>query len=117
MNKSAKGKQKNQKNQIKYVRDQIGKKRKYPPHVVISTPDVHYHSPNSNLHFLLLGSDGVFDFLKNKKIVEFLEKKLFFHQSSTLDHNFLNSVCYDLCQEALRSGSKDDLSALLVLLV
>jgi serine/threonine protein phosphatase PrpC len=117
MNKTQKNGKKNHKSQIKFVREQIEKKRKYPPHVVISTPDIHYHLPHSNLHFVLLASDGVYDFLKNQKIVEFLEKKLFSCKSTVLDEKFLNSVCHDLCNEALRSGSKDDLTALLIVFV
>mmetsp|Transcript_8057 Transcript_8057/g.23082 ORF Transcript_8057/g.23082 Transcript_8057/m.23082 type:complete len:141 (+) Transcript_8057:1075-1497(+) len=43
---------------------------------VISTPDVNVHHITHNDHFMVIGSDGVFEVMTNQEVVDIVAKKL-----------------------------------------
>jgi protein phosphatase 2C family protein 2/3 len=57
--------------------------------------------------FLIIGSDGIWDYFSNQNAVDFARRKL-------QEHNDLRLCCRQLVEEALRLGSRDNLTAVMV---
>ncbi|KAK3159371.1 hypothetical protein QOZ80_2AG0149260 [Eleusine coracana subsp. coracana] len=57
--------------------------------------------------FLIIGSDGIWDYFSNQNAVDFARRKL-------QEHNDLRLCCRQIVEEALRLGSRDNLTAVMV---
>ena len=57
--------------------------------------------------FLIIGSDGIWDFFSNQNAVDFARRKL-------QDHNDLRLCCREIVDEAIRRGASDNLTAVMV---
>ncbi|KAJ1281466.1 hypothetical protein BS78_04G307900 [Paspalum vaginatum] len=57
--------------------------------------------------FLIIGSDGIWDFFSNQNAVDFARRKL-------QDHNDLRLCCREIVDEAIRRGARDNLTAVMV---
>jgi protein phosphatase PTC2/3 len=57
--------------------------------------------------FLIIGSDGIWDYFSNQNTVDFARRKL-------QEHNDLRLCCRHIVEEALRLGSSDNLTAVMV---
>ena len=58
--------------------------------------------------FLIIGSDGIWDFFSNQNAVDFARRKL------QQDHNDLRLCCREIVDEAIRRGASDNLTAVMV---
>jgi protein phosphatase 2C family protein 2/3 len=57
--------------------------------------------------FLIIGSDGIWDYFSNQNAVDFARRKL-------QEHNDLRLCCRQIVEEAMRLGSRDNLTAVMV---
>ncbi|KAG8072779.1 hypothetical protein GUJ93_ZPchr0006g45797 [Zizania palustris] len=57
--------------------------------------------------FLIIGSDGVWDYFSNQNAVDFTRKRL-------QEHNDLKLCCKQIVQEAIKRGGSDNLTAVMV---
>lgn len=57
--------------------------------------------------FLILGSDGIWDAISSQNAVDFVRRQL-------QEHNDINQCCMELAKEALRRGSFDNLTVVIV---
>ncbi|XP_052143689.1 probable protein phosphatase 2C 27 [Oryza glaberrima] len=57
--------------------------------------------------FLIIGSDGIWDFFSNQNAVDFTRKRL-------QEHNDLRLCCKQIVEEAIRRGASDNLTAVMV---
>lgn len=57
--------------------------------------------------FLIIGSDGIWDFFSSQNAVDFARRRL-------QDHNDLRLCCREMVDEAVRRGASDNLTAVMV---
>jgi protein phosphatase 2C family protein 2/3 len=57
--------------------------------------------------FLIIGSDGIWDFFSNQNSVDFARGRL-------QEHNDLRLCCKEIVEEAIRRGATDNLTAVMV---
>lgn len=57
--------------------------------------------------FLIIGSDGIWDFFSNQNSVDFARRRL-------QEHNDLRRCCKEIVEEAIRRGATDNLTAVMV---
>uniref|UniRef100_A0AC34FZP1 PPM-type phosphatase domain-containing protein n=1 Tax=Panagrolaimus sp. ES5 TaxID=591445 RepID=A0AC34FZP1_9BILA len=84
-----------------------------PNEVVISDPDVKtYDLSKQQFRYIILASDGLFDVVSNEEVIQMANSYIQIHGSSAL-----SKVANILCTEALRRGSLDNVSVLVLKLV
>ena len=94
------------------------KKPKYGgmPNIVIAEPEIKTIPINSDLDWILLGSDGIFDKMSNEKIFQVVWNTA--QQESLLRERPIGeivSLCVDaVLQEAMKSLSLDNITAVLI---
>jgi len=95
--------------------------KKAPPgRAVIAVPEVNSYLLSSKDLFIVLASDGLWDMLTNKLVVETVHKA-FSHAEKYLSMGLgevsLNEICRDLVHKARDKGANDDITTLLVKLL
>jgi serine/threonine protein phosphatase PrpC len=85
------------------------------PDVIISDPEVVEKHVNPNMDFVLLGSDGVFDFVQPNTAVGILWNSIHKRGPSKTQEGLAEGL-NNVIQEALRNGSDDNLTLILALL-
>uniref|UniRef100_A0AC35GNP3 PPM-type phosphatase domain-containing protein n=1 Tax=Panagrolaimus sp. PS1159 TaxID=55785 RepID=A0AC35GNP3_9BILA len=84
-----------------------------PNEVVISVPDVKtYDLSKQQFRYIILASDGLFDVVSNEEAIQMANSYMQAHGTSAL-----SKVANILCTEALRRGSLDNVSVLILKLV
>jgi integrin-linked kinase-associated serine/threonine phosphatase 2C len=81
---------------------------------VTSIPDVVHHVVAPADRFLVIASDGVWKVMDNTSVVSFVQRALLSLSSSQTSQPDLHSVAHSLVQEALRLGTKDNVTVILV---
>lgn len=85
------------------------------PDVIISDPEVVEKQVHPDMDFILLGSDGVFDFIEASTAVGIVWNSILKHGPSQVQEGLAEGV-NKVLTEALANGSDDNLSLVLVLL-
>ena len=78
---------------------------------LISEPEIKNIRLTYEIDFLLMGSDGLFDYMKDNEVSYFVRKKL-------KEEHKRESICLDLVEEARRSAlsDSDDISCIIIFL-
>jgi len=86
-------------------------------HGVLMSPDPFIRGPipiskSDDHYFLLMGCDGVWEAMKYKETVDFIDKKLT-ESGDEITNEILDKICEDLTKEAIRKGSCDNITCLI----
>jgi serine/threonine protein phosphatase PrpC len=82
---------------------------------VTALPEVIVHARSPQDMYLLMACDGIWDVMTNEEVADFVAAKV--DQAVANDEtNVLSGVSYQLLEECLQRGSKDNLSVVLVAL-
>lgn len=87
-------------------------KREYDT-LLSAIPEITIKKREESDFMVIIGSDGLYDFLPNKKIEKFLKKKF---KLISPDKKALKKLCKDLCEESYYRGSEDDITSVIFLL-
>ncbi|CAH1449195.1 unnamed protein product [Lactuca virosa] len=74
---------------------------------LIAEPELKLITLTKEDEFLILGSDGIWDAISSQNAVDFVRRQL-------QQHNDINRCCMELAKEALRRGSFDNLTVVIV---
>ena len=81
-------------------------------------PEIHRYELDVRDEFLIIGCDGLWDVFENQQAVNFILNKLHNMNKSDIKDNMsnINNIAYLLACEAIRRGSTDNVSVIIVLL-
>jgi len=82
------------------------------PNVVIAKPDIKYFDINPNYDFIVIGCDGIFEYLKNKDLIEIIWKNAYKETSDI--HNKCGVLVESVISECINKKSSDNLSLVLI---
>jgi len=79
--------------------------------ILSSDPEIHQISLTSDVEFLIIGSDGLYEHFSNEEIISFLKTELMNNNSN---NNSLENVVKELVSEAIDRGSEDNITIIVV---
>ncbi|CAH8348065.1 unnamed protein product [Eruca vesicaria subsp. sativa] len=74
--------------------------------MVVATPDIYQVPLTSDVEFIILASDGLWDYMKSKEVVSFVREQL-------REHGNVQLACEALAQVALDRRSEDNISIII----
>jgi len=77
--------------------------------ILSSEPEIHHVSLNTDVEYLVVGSDGLYDHFTNEEIISFIKNGLMNNSNATLE-----SIVKELVEEAIDRGSDDNITILVV---
>lgn len=82
--------------------------------IVSAVPEITIMPRHESDVFIVVGSDGLYDFMQNKKIANNIKKSYLMLDKT---NETLNDICKLLCEESYFKGSDDDITCVLMQLV
>jgi len=77
--------------------------------ILSSEPEIHHVSLNTDVEYLVVGSDGLYDHFTNEELISFIKNGLMNNSNTTLE-----SIVKELVEEAIDRGSDDNITILVV---
>jgi len=77
--------------------------------ILSSEPEIHRVSLNTDVEYLVVGSDGLYDHFSNEELISFIKNGLMNNSNTTLE-----SIVKELVEEAIDRGSDDNITILVV---
>ena len=83
--------------------------------VVSSWPDILEKEFDESMDFVFLGTDGIFDVLSNRKVVEIIWGTINYYKGKTLDKkSVLEEAINNVMRKALIKDSDDNITGILI---
>jgi len=77
--------------------------------ILSSEPEVHHVSLNTDVEYLVVGSDGLYDHFTNEEVISFIKNGLMNNSNTNLE-----SIVKELVDEAIDRGSDDNITIMVV---